>query len=139
MRTIKCAECRFITYNKRFCSRECYYLNASKNPNSGAIKTGQVRLELRGKNNPNWKGNKAGYTSIHQWLYIRLGKPQKCDHCGTTIAKKYEWANISKTYQRNIKDWLRLCTSCHRKYDGHSNKAWQTRRAYASNSLQSLG
>jgi hypothetical protein len=91
--------------------------------------------ETKGKNNPQWKGAKAGYFSIHDWVKLRLGRPKLSAHCGTTTAKKYEWANISKKYERNIKDWLRLCTSCHRKYDGHSIKAWQTRRAYASNSI----
>lgn len=98
-------------------------------PNSTSFKKGHPGL--RGEKNPMWKGAKAGYTSIHCWLYIHLGKPRKCEHCGTLSAKKFEWANISKKYIRDASDWIRLCTSCHRKYDRHAQKMWVTRRMYA--------
>ena len=82
--------------------------------------------------NPMWKGVNAGYEAIHEWVYRTLGKPRLCSQCGTTKAKKFEWANISKKYRRDISDWKRMCTSCHRLFDGHGNKAWKTRRAYAA-------
>jgi len=84
--------------------------------------------ETRGENNPMWKGDKAGYFSIHDWVKIRLGRPKECEWCGTKWAKKYEWASISGETKRDLFDWIRLCTSCHRYFDGHSHKAWRTRR-----------
>ena len=60
---------------------------------------------------------KVGMQALHSWVKRRLGKPQKCEHCGSTTAKKYEWANKSHEYKRDLSDWIRLCTSCHRKYD----------------------
>lgn len=83
---------------------------------------------MKESENPNWKGDKAGYGAIHDWLKLYFGKPKFCEHCGTKTAKKYEWANISKKYKRSRQDWLRLCTSCHHKYDGSRKKMWETRR-----------
>jgi len=72
---------------------------------------------LFSENNPNWKGEKVGYHALHSWLYNHLGKPSKCEHCKSTTAKKFEWANISGKYERDLKDWTRLCTKCHIAFD----------------------
>ena len=72
------------------------------------------------ENHPNWKGEDAGYSAKHNWIRKVLGKPSKCDRCQTITAKRYEWANKSKQYKRDVADWERLCTSCHRK-DGYKN------------------
>ena len=87
--------------------------------------------ESKGKRNAMWKGADAGYFSIHDWVKLRLGRPNFCEGCGSEDKKKYEWANISGDYKRVTTDWLRLCTSCHRLFDGHANKMWETRRQYA--------
>ena len=42
----------------------------------------------------------------------------KCQYCNSEDKKKYEWANISRKYKRDLKDWIRLCTKCHIIYDG---------------------
>lgn len=81
-----------------------------------------------GENNPLWKGDNAGYGAIHDWLKLHFGKPAFCEHCGTKTAKKFEWANVSKKNKRERSDWLRLCTSCHHKYDNSRQKMWETRR-----------
>ena len=65
----------------------------------------------------NWKGDKVGYSGLHAWVRKELGKPNHCAYCQTTTAKKYEWANISHSYKRELSDWIRLCVSCHRLYD----------------------
>ena len=41
--------------------------------------------------------------------------------CGTETAKKFEWANIDHKYRRVLEDFIRMCTSCHRKYDYENN------------------
>jgi hypothetical protein len=43
----------------------------------------------------------------------------------------YHWANISKKYKRDRVDWLRLCGSCHMRYDESGKKAWVTKRKLA--------
>ena len=95
-------------------------------PNKTSFKKGHVGMKE--KLNPNWKGDKAGYGAIHDWLKLYFGKPKFCEHCGIKTAKKYEWANVSKKYKRDRSDWLRLCTSCHHKYDDSRKKMWETIR-----------
>ena len=71
------------------------------------------------KNNGSWKGDKVGYVAVHEWVYKNLGQSSKCSDCGTTdLNKRYEWANISGKYKRVLSDWKRLCSLCHRKFDG---------------------
>ena len=109
----RCAECEkeFNTTGGELkrgggivCSRKCYYQRLRK-----IIKTGEE--------SPNWKGNNVGKNGLHDWVKKHLGKPQKCEHCGKTDKKKYEWANKSQEYKRDLNDWIRLCTKCHSVYD----------------------
>jgi hypothetical protein len=70
-----------------------------------------------GKRSNAWKGDNAGYVAIHMWVTRWKGKPNYCENCGTTEKRKYEWANIDHKYHRVLDDYIRMCTSCHRKYD----------------------
>ncbi len=81
---------------------------------------------LAGKDNHNWKGNKAGYHAIHLWIKRNYGKAKVCIKCKST--ENVEWANISGKYKRDILDYIQLCKACHCKYDDYVNKAWETRR-----------
>ena len=85
-------------------------------------------LAIRDENNLQWKGNEAGTDAIHKWVIERLGKPEFCEGCGNENDKRYEWANISGKYLRDLTDWIRLCPTCHRRHDDNANKAWVTRR-----------
>lgn len=78
---------------------------------------GKPNLLIREKNHYLWKGDNVGYSSLHAWVRKKLGTPSKCKHCGTTTAVKFEWANISGEYKRELTDWIRLCKACHNKYD----------------------
>jgi len=74
--------------------------------------------EITGKNNCNWKGNKAGYFAIHAWVIRQKGYPEICEHCGVTSKeKRLNWANKDHTYKRDVNDYIPLCVSCHRKYN----------------------
>lgn len=66
---------------------------------------------------PMWKGENADYHTKHKWVNRKLGRPQKCELCETINAKRYEWANISKEYKRDLADYIRLCVPCHKAYD----------------------
>lgn len=70
-----------------------------------------------GKNHGNWKGDKASYHAIHSWVKTWCGKAHKCEKCNCLDAKRYEWANISREYKREVEDWVQLCPSCHRYAD----------------------
>jgi hypothetical protein len=69
--------------------------------------------QFSGENHPNWKGDSVGYMALHAWMNRMYGKPSKCERCGTTEAKVYNWANVSREYKRDRSDWERLCRSCH--------------------------
>ena len=73
------------------------------------------------ENHPNWKGDKVGYFALHDWVYRHKGKPTKCEHCAEPRIK-FQWANKSHKYIRNLDDWISLCIKCHRKHDGFSLK-----------------
>ena len=85
--------------------------------NETKIKIGN---SLRGEKHWKWKGDNVGKTALHVWLRRRLGSPKKCEHCNSDglTGNKIHWANKSHEYKRDINDWIRLCVSCHRKYDG---------------------
>lgn len=78
---------------------------------------GKKMPEITGENNYLWKGEAVGIKNLHHWVKRHKGKPSLCEHCGTTIAKAYDWANIDHKYRRRLEDFIRLCRSCHRKYD----------------------
>lgn len=71
----------------------------------------------QGEQNLHWKGDNAGKTAMHDWVKKWKGKPDLCEMCGTITAKRYEWANVDHSYRRILEDYIRMCTSCHRKYD----------------------
>lgn len=72
---------------------------------------------IKGEKNYQWKGIDAGYGSIHEWVSRWKGKPSKCEMCGSEESKKYEWTNVDHQYRRVLEDYIRMCTTCHRKYD----------------------
>lgn len=66
--------------------------------------------------------NKGVYKSnniaaVHYWVKQTLGKPNKCEHCGSKDRTHYDWANKDHTYKKVVNDWMRLCRGCHMKYD----------------------
>lgn len=75
-----------------------------------------------GEKHHNWKGNEAGYASVHEWLRNNHGTHAECENCGTFGF--IEYANKRKIYIRDLNEWLKLCRSCHSKYDEiHRNLA----------------
>lgn len=104
-----CIFCKVTFFGRRrnrFCSLRCSAKEQRKN------------IDQSGKNNPNWKGIRAKYQAFHKRLYTQMGKPKKCDICGTEDENKhYDWANLTGKYN-DPKDYKRMCRSCHCKYDG---------------------
>lgn len=92
---------------------------------SNAFTSEQVTAEK----NVNWKGDQVGYDALHDWVKRNLGLPKKCEQCETTEPNiKYEWANISGEYIRDLTDWKRLCRKCHYHYDGSPLYEFQKRK-----------
>ena len=77
-----------------------------------------AKRNQRGAHNHMWRGDAAKYAALHLRVQATRGTPSLCDACGTTKAKRFEWANISGRYE-DPSDYRRLCCSCHHKMDGH--------------------
>lgn len=83
---------------KKYCSRECAFEHKV------------------GENSNAWKGSEASYSAIHKWAHSKFGKPNICIECGTK-GKRMNWANLSRKYLREQKDWVELCAKCHKYFD----------------------
>lgn len=84
---------------RKTCSRKCWYI---WNKESNVY---------------NWMGEEAGYAAKHKWINRVSGDLRYCEICKRTDKKRYEWSNISGKYIRNVSDWRRLCTKCHKIFD----------------------
>ena len=85
---------------------------------------------------PNWKGDLIGKSQVHRWLDTMFGKPRTC--VNPNCPKKsstFDWCLITgKQYLRRRENFLRMCRSCHRRYDmteekkkqGIKNLLWMT-------------
>lgn len=97
---------------QKYCSVDCYRHDWKMRIEKTIKRTG-----ASGESNHSWKGDEVGYSGIHKWVERQRGNPEKCEFCGTTTASKFEWANLDHEYERDLDDYVRLCTSCHRRYD----------------------
>lgn len=121
MYTKQCPVCKGTISHKfksqlakqRTCSHRCQMLGNKNNKGNNGISS---RYKI-GHLPHNWKGDEVGYFALHAWVRRKRGTPSKCEHCGTMTAKRFEWANISREYLRDLEDWVRLCKSCHILYD----------------------
>ena|ERR1043166_3927472 len=62
-------------------------------------------------------GTVTEYKNLHKWVNDNFGRPRVCEDCGTTEAKRYDWAVIDGKYTKDRNHWKRLCRSCHQKLD----------------------
>jgi hypothetical protein len=72
-----------------------------------------------GENNDNWRGDKATYAAFHYRVKAKRGQPNWCAMCERTNQTGYEWANMTGRYEDAI-DYVRLCRSCHKRFDNIS-------------------
>ena len=91
MQQRKCKHCgkvfRSRDQNRAYCSRRCLYDGL-------------------------YKGAGANYVALHYRVQRLRGRPQVCSACGTTSAKRYDWANMTGRYT-DPQDYRRMCRSCH--------------------------
>lgn len=146
-KNLRCEGCDIIFDSKsrkkdqRFCTKICA---GKHNENTGRMKKGDLAWnkgitgELShsfgrvftderkrkigdantGKKQHLWKGENAGYSSIHCWVRRWFGKAKECELCGVfNKTKRIEWSNKDGLYSRDRKDWQQLCVKCHSAYD----------------------
>ena len=79
---------------------------------------GKNTIEQEKNKNPNWKGDKVSYSGLHRWIRKNFIKIDKCENkkCPHKNPKRIDWANKG-IYNRDRKNWMRLCRSCHIWYD----------------------
>jgi len=104
-KTVECEYCggKFYTQpsvKQKYCSSSCFAKDRPKEEHS------------------RWKESGVGMPALHEWVEKELGKPDNCEHCDRDNAARYEWANKSGEYKRDTDDWIRLCSVCHKAYDG---------------------
>lgn len=75
------------------------------------------------------------YRKIHYWVERNLGKPMYCSQCHSNQSKRYHWSNISENYHYDIKDWVRLCVSCHFKKDFFKTHCPEGHKLTSSNTI----
>ena len=110
---MQCKICKNKTRlpNHKFCSKECYWKSL---------------VEIKGKNAPNYR-KIVSKSQCHKWLDVNFGKIQLCEgkYCRKNT-NYYEWCLIKGLkYERKRKNFMRLCRSCHRRYDLTSEKKKQ--------------
>jgi len=85
----------------------------------------------RGSDNPNWKGDDAGYYAMHAYAGRTFDRVA-CEHCGEAKSR-LEWATKHGRKPSRVRgDWLCLCVRCHRFYDDNplaTGRYWQERKA----------
>jgi len=68
-----------------------------------------------GAANPAWKGDDAGYFSLHKRVYTERGKADGCVF-GCSDSDRYEWANLTGHHE-DVNDYAAMCVRCHRRFD----------------------
>lgn len=70
------------------------------------------KLYRLGKNLPpsQFKGDEVSYGGLHIWINKHFEKVEECENCGSR--KNLDWSNQG-IYNRERKNWKRLCRKCH--------------------------
>lgn len=92
---------------------EFSYKKDNKPWNKGLLYSNKKRVELL---------QKGEYKYLHLKVNNRFGRYKFCESCGSEDKSRYHWANISGKYTEDREDWMRLCVSCHTKYDRAQKK-----------------
>ncbi|HWO64585.1 MAG TPA: hypothetical protein VNO31_31570 [Umezawaea sp.] len=92
-------------------------------PRYGITRRVAKNLNQDGPKNPAWKGDAAKYAALHLRVGTVRGKPKECARCGENNPKRrYEWANLTGDYA-DVYDYIRMCVSCHRRFDAARRRA----------------
>lgn len=99
---------------KRKISKARIGMRFTKEHRENIAKAGKLKHE---ENHNHWSGDAVGNKGVHAWVRRQKGRPNFCEICKSTTKKNYHWANIGHEYKRRLEDYVRLCVSCHKRYD----------------------
>lgn len=105
---MRCKTCRkqIARNHRKFCSKECYWKSLEG---------------VKGETAPGYK-RIVGKSQVHKWMDVHYGQDKICEGApGIKCRGKatvYDWAlKKGYEYERKRENFLRLCRSCHRRYD----------------------
>ena len=78
----------------------------------------------RGPAHGMWKGDEVGLTALHDWVKLRLPRPDKCQKCGGD--EPLDLHNTDKKYTRDLTKWIYLCKKCHAMEEAPAREKCQT-------------
>jgi hypothetical protein len=119
MKTCTVEGCEKAHNAKGFCNTHYYRLKRN-----GTLE--RFRPTQRGPSNPNWKGDRAAYTTVHSRLKSERGaaSAQDCVECGSQAedwAYTYGCDNEMKSdfgpYSTDMDQYQPMCRPCHKKFD----------------------
>lgn len=113
------------TGRKSSMTSKCVVCSSEYEANEGNLRKGRGKTcgrkcgytLISGERNKRWVGESVTKAGIHLWVNYTLGRPKKCEICGTTESPKFEWSNKDHTYTRDREKWQRVCKKCHLEYD----------------------
>jgi hypothetical protein len=76
-----------------------------------------------------------GYYNVHNWIIYHYGRATKCSNtdCKVENPKRIEWAlKKGYKYEKNISNFIMLCTRCHSKYDNKNTPKSKAHRSKIS-------
>lgn len=77
----------------------------------------RAKRNQAGASHPLWKAEGIAYKGAHSRVKRYRGTPSKCEHCHSEdSALTFDWANLTGRFG-DTEDYVRLCRSCHRKFD----------------------
>lgn len=91
------------------------------------LKYNKKSLAKLEEKNPMWKGDKVGYSKLHEWIKSRIEKPKLCPKCKKR--NTHDLANKG-VYDRNLENWEWLCRKCHMDSDGRMKKFLSHQRKF---------
>lgn len=86
-------------------------ITGSGNPMYGKHHSTETKLKI-GKANSK---DIVGYSRLHYKIRRLLPRPEFCKMC--LIKPSYEVACVTYIYNMDLKNWMWVCRSCHKKYD----------------------
>lgn len=94
-------------------------LKAARKANIDQAKMMNKTTQWRETKEINYKDNPREYDAIHHWLKYNFGKADKCESIDCLGKDKtFQWAKKKeRPYSYNRDNFIKLCSSCHRKYD----------------------